>query len=186
MISYTLPFIIGLFAFIGLFVLIYSKNKKLLFRILYTLPLVSNLIKEIDLVRFTRSLHYLLTSGIPIVSALELTEGIVIRTDIAVIIRKSKDMIISGKKLSEGLKSSKGKIPSIMIKIIEAGEKSGTLDNSLKDISEYLDYQVSNSLKTLTVLMEPIMLVLVGIVVGGMMLAIIAPIYNLIGQVGNR
>ena len=73
-----------------------------------------------------------------------------------------------------------------MIKIIEAGEKSGTLDNSLKDISEYLDYQVANSLKTLTVLMEPVMLVLVGIIVGGMMMAIIAPIYNLIGQVGNR
>ena len=186
MISYTLPFIIGLFVFIALFALIYSTNKKFILSIFYSLPLVSGLVKEIDLVRFTRSLHYLLSSGIPIVSALELTEGIVMRKDIAGIISKSKEMIISGKKLSEGLKSSKGKIPSIMIKIIEAGEKSGTLDNSLKDISEYLDYQVANSLKTLTVLMEPVMLVLVGIIVGGMMMAIIAPIYNLIGQVGNR
>ncbi len=52
------------------------------------------------------------------------------------------------------------------------------------DVSEYLDYQVSGTLKTLTALIEPIMLVGVGILVGGMMMAIIAPIYQLIGQVG--
>lgn len=186
MTSYTIPFIIGVFAILGIFALIYTTNKKFLLKILFSLPLVSDLVKQIDLVRFTRSLHYLLSSGIPIVSALELTENIVMRDDLAAIIKKSKEMIITGKKLSEGLKSKKGKIPSIMIKIIEAGEKSGTLDRSLKDISDYLDYQVSNSLKTLTVLMEPVMLVLVGVIVGGMMLAIIAPIYNLIGQVGKR
>ncbi|MBI4226095.1 type II secretion system F family protein, partial [Candidatus Roizmanbacteria bacterium] len=161
-------------------------NKKLLLSLLFSIPLISNLVKEIDLVRFTRSLHYLLSSGIPIVSALELTEQVVLRKDLAKMIRSSKEMIISGKKLSEGLKSAKGKIPAIMVKIIEAGEKSGSLDKSLKDISEYLDYQVTNSLRTLTALMEPAMLVLVGIVVGGMMLAIIGPIYNLIGQVGQR
>ncbi len=54
------------------------------------------------------------------------------------------------------------------------------------DASEYLDYQVTKSLKTLTTLLEPIMLVFVGVLVGGMMLAIIAPIYGLIGQVGTR
>ncbi len=72
-----------------------------------------------------------------------------------------------------------------MIKLVEAGEKTGTLDKSLQDISEYFDYEVSNTLKTLTTLIEPIMLVLVGIVVGGMMLAIIAPIYGLISQIGS-
>ncbi|MGH9856854.1 MAG: type II secretion system F family protein, partial [Acidobacteriota bacterium] len=76
--------------------------------------------------------------------------------------------------------------PPIMIKIIEAGERSGSLDKSMLDVSEYLDYQVSNSLKTVTALIEPIMLVGVGILVGGMMMAIIAPIYQLIGSVGAR
>ena len=73
-----------------------------------------------------------------------------------------------------------------MIKITEAGEKTGTLDKSLIEISEYLDYQVSNTLSTLLILLEPIMLVAVGVLVGGMMLAIIAPIYSLIGQVGQH
>jgi len=161
-------------------------KKKFLLGLLFTMPLISNLVKEIDLVRFTRSLYYLLSSGIPIVSSLELTEEVVLRKDIAKLIQTSRNMIMSGKRLSEGLKTTKGKFPSIMIKIIEAGEKSGSLDKSLKDVSEYLDYQVSNSLQTLTALMEPVMLVLVGVIVGGMMLAIIGPIYNLIGQVGRR
>ena len=88
--------------------------------------------------------------------------------------------------MSEGLKDFKKVFPNVVIKIIEAGEKTGSLDKSMQDSSEYLDYQVSNSVKLVTALMEPIMLVFVGVMVGGMMLAIIAPIYSLVGQVGGR
>ena len=73
-----------------------------------------------------------------------------------------------------------------MIKLMEAGEKTGSLDKSMQDISEYFDYQVTNTLKTLTALLEPILLVFVGVAVGGMMLAIIAPVYGLISQVGAQ
>jgi type II secretory pathway component PulF len=75
---------------------------------------------------------------------------------------------------------------SIIIKIVEAGEKTGTLDKSMQDISEQQDYRVTNSLKNLTTLLEPVMLVVVGLLVGGVMLSIIAPIYGLIGQVSAR
>ena len=94
--------------------------------------------------------------------------------------------MISGKKLSEGFKINKKIFPSIAIRITEAGERSGSLDKSLLEISEFLDYQVSSKLKTATSLLEPILLVAIGGLVGGMMLAIIAPIYGLIGQVGGR
>ena len=161
-------------------------NKKFILNILFSFPLISELIKQVDLTRFTRSLYYLLSSGIPIVSALELTEDVVLRHDITHIIEQSKQTVITGKRLSDSLKNFKKIIPSIMIKIIEAGEKTGSLDESLKEVSEYLDYQVSNNLTRLTVLLEPIMLVAVGVVVGGMMIAIIGPIYGLIGQVGAR
>ncbi|OGK13619.1 hypothetical protein A2859_01665 [Candidatus Roizmanbacteria bacterium RIFCSPHIGHO2_01_FULL_37_16b] len=183
---YTVPFVIVSTALIIGLIVIYKMNKKLLLGFIFSLPVISELVKQIDLVRFNRSLYYLLTAGIPIVSALELTQDVVFKKDIAKVLEKSKEMVISGKKLSEGLKVYKGKIPAMMIKIIEAGEKSGSLDRSLKDISEYFDYQVTNSLRTLTTLLEPVMLVFVGIIVGGMMLAIIGPIYSLIGQVGQR
>jgi len=184
--GYTAYFVIGCIVLIVGFIALYKTKKKLLLGLLFSFPLVSDLIKQIDLVRFTRSLHYLLSSGIPIISALELTQDVVMRKDIAKVIEKSKEMIIGGKRLSDGLKTSKGKIPYMMIKIIEAGEKTGSLDRALKDISDYLDYQVSTTLRTLTTLLEPVMLVFVGVIVGGMMLAIIGPIYSLISQVGTR
>ncbi|MEN9328479.1 MAG: hypothetical protein RI947_1287 [Candidatus Parcubacteria bacterium] len=168
------------------FFLIYRNNRRAVLNIIFGLPLIRDLIKEIDLTRFTRSLYLLLSSGIPITSGLELTHDVVMRKDIAAMIDHTYQMVLSGKRISEGMKVYKGIVPTIMIKIIEAGEKTGTLDRSMQDISTFLDYQVTNTLRTLTALLEPIMLVFVGVMIGGMMLAIIAPIYGLIGQVGGH
>ncbi len=186
LVSYTIPAVIGAVVFLILFILLYKSQKRLILSFIFSFPLISTLVRQIDLTRFTRSLFLLLNAGIPIASSLELTQEVVLRRDVASAIEKCKEMIISGKKMSEGLKEKKDIFPSIMIKITEAGEKSGSLDRAMQDTSEYLDYQVSGTLATLTTLLEPIMLVVVGVLVGGMMLAIISPIYGLIGQVGAR
>jgi len=170
---------------IALLIFIFRQKRSFFLGIFFSLPLINNLVKLIDLTRFSRSLYLLLYSGLPITAALELTIDVVSARKTAKIIEDCKSMVTSGKKLSEGLRTGKGYIPTIMIKLVEAGEKTGTLDKSLQDISEYFDYEVTNTLKTLTTLIEPIMLVLVGVIVGGMMLAIIAPIYGLISQIGS-
>lgn len=182
----TIPFVIGIIGAIVGLVFLYRTNKRIIFNVLFALPVVSELVKEIDLTRFSRSFYHLLSSGIPINTALELCRDVVLRRDIADMIMNSRDMVLSGKRFSEGMKAHKKIVPTIMIKMIEAGEKTGTLDKSLLEISEYLDYQVSSTLRTLTALLEPVMLVVVGVLIGGMMLAIIAPIYGLIGQVGRH
>lgn len=152
----------------------------------FSLPYLSKLAKEIDLTKFSHSMYLLLNAGIPINNALELAQYIVLKKDVNKAIQNAKEAVLSGKRLSEGLKASQGTVPVLMIKIIEAGEKSGSLDKSMQDVSEYFEYQVDASLKVLIALLEPLMLVVVGLLVGGMMLAIIAPIYGLIGQVGPR
>ncbi len=165
---------------------LYREKKREFLHLLFRLPLVSQLAQQIDLTRFSRSLYLLLNAGIPIASALELAQEVVLKKEVAQSIAHCKEVVLAGSQLSEGLKKAKGIFPNIMIKITEAGEKSGSLDKSMQDISEYLDYQVEKTLKTLTTLLEPIMLIFVGVLVGGMMLAIIAPIYGLIGQVASR
>lgn len=182
----TLLIVISAFVSLFLIIFLYKRNRAAIIKPLYSLPFISSLIREIDLTRFTRSMALLLHSGVPILTCLELTKDVVINHDMAKMIAHSAEMVSGGKKLSEGFKESRGTIPSIMIKLMEVGEKSGALEKSMQDISEYLDYQVSNSLKTFTALLEPVMLLIVGILVGGMMMAIIAPIYSLIGQVGGR
>jgi type II secretory pathway component PulF len=182
----TVPFIGSIvFVVVGIF-MVYRYNPKIILNPLFSLPLISTLILEIDLTRFSHNMFLLLNSGLPLVNALELSEAVVMRQDLKKMIQMAKEMVVSGKRLSDGFKDKKKKIPTIMVKLLEVGDKTGTLDKSLQDISEYLDYEVSATLKAITVLLEPIMLVMVGVLVGGMMLAIIAPIYGLIGQVGGR
>lgn len=186
LLSQTIPFVVGILALVFAIFFIYKKQKSLLLNILFKLPLIETLAKDIDLTRFSRSFYLLLNAGIPIANALELTESVVSKKEVEKGIRHAKEAVVAGKKLSEGLKDKKKVFPSIMIRITEAGERSGSLDKSMLEISEFLDYQVTARLKTATALLEPILLVVIGGLIGGMMLAIIAPIYGLIGQVGQR
>lgn len=175
----TVTFLTGLYFF-------YKSQKERILNVIYSLPLISILVKEIDLARFSRNMSLLLTSGITINSALDMTEEVVMRKDISAAIRYTKEMVLVGKDLSQSFKEQKKIFSGVIIKIIEAAEKTGTLDKSMQEVSEQMDYQVANRLKVLTTLIEPLMLMLVGFLVGGMMLSIMAPIYGLIGQVGSR
>ncbi len=179
----TIPFLFIVLGVILAFIYLFTQKRSLILNIFYSLPGISGLVKLIDITQFSRSMYLLLTSGISIIAALDLTNDIVFRRETQKILQKSKEMILSGKTLSEGLRLAKGYIPTIMIKLVETGEKTGSLDKSMSDISEYFDYQVTTTLKTLTSMLEPIMLVLVGVLVGGMMVSIIAPIYGLISNV---
>lgn len=181
----TVPLIVGLIiSSIFIFFLFKTKRRELT-QFIFSLPLITGLIQKIDLTRLTRSLHMLLSSGVNISYALELVEDIVINKYIFRMISYAKENVASGKSLASAFRKFKKYVPSLIIRVIESGEKSGHLDKSLLETSEYLDYEVSNTLKSLTALLEPIMLVVIGILVGGMMLSIIAPMYSLIGQVGG-
>ncbi len=165
---------------------LYKKNKSLLVQMASYLPLVGPLLRLIDYAQFSRSMYLLLSSGLPISTALNLAGGVVVNKNIHQLIAAARDMVMSGKHLSEGLKPGKGQVPVILLKLTEAGERTGSLDKSMQEASRHLDYQVNNVLRAITAVLEPVLLVVVGVSVGGMMLAIIAPIYGLIGQVGGR
>lgn len=182
--QYTVFVVLGIAAIGTGIYFLYREKKRAFLHLLFMLPIVSTLAKQIDLTRFSRSLYLLLNAGIPIASALELAQEVVVKREVGNAIIHCKEVVLAGSELSDGLKNAKNIFPNIMIKITEAGEKSGSLDKSMLDVSEFLDYQVEKTLKSVTTLIEPIMLIFVGVLVGGMMMAIIAPIYGLIGSVG--
>ena len=164
----------------------FKVKKSLITGFIFSLPLISKLIMEIDITRFTRSMSLLLKSGLPIDEAIKLSEDVTSKREIKMAIEESRKLVDAGKTLSSGLKKHKKVIPGFMIRITEAGEKSGTLEKSMQELSNQFEDRVTNRLKTLTTLIEPFLLLVVGLLVGGLMLAIIAPIYNLIGQIGHR
>ncbi len=186
LLSQPILVIAGVIIFLVFIIFLYKRNKSMLLNAMFNLPLLSSLAKDIDLTRFSRSLYLLLNAGIPITSALELTEDVIVKKEIILAVKHAREAVVGGKKLSEGFKDKRKIFPAIAIRITEAGERSGTLDKSMVEISEFLDYQTANRLKTITSLLEPMLMVVIGGLVGGMMLAIIAPIYGLIGQIGQR
>lgn len=181
-----IPLLVGIFSsFVAIYFILKTK-KRFLIQFIFSLPLISGLVQKIDLTRLTRSLHMLLASGVNISYSLELIEDIVVNKYIVAMVGYAKENVASGKSLASAFRKYKAYVPSLIIRVIEAGEKSGHLDKSLLETSEFLDYEVTNSLKSMTALLEPIMLIAIGIMVGGMMLSIIAPMYGLISQVGGQ
>lgn len=170
--------------FLGVVIYLSRTQKRALINFVLGLPLIKNLAKGIDLTRFSRSMYLLLNSGIPITTALEFASEIVNQKDLSQALTDSREQVIAGHPLSDGLKNHRKVFPSIMIKIIEAGEKSGSLEKSMTELSEHFDYEVSKILRALMALLEPVILVVVGVFIGALMIAIIAPIYGLISQVG--
>lgn len=178
------PWVIsGTLALVLILTLAYRARRRQVISFFSSLPFIRTLAREIDLVRFTRSSALLLTSGIPISKALELSRDVLLRQELIDLIEFSRQEVINGKRLSEALKSRPGLIPQILIRMIAAGEKSGKLEQSFQEAADYFDQRVTATIKSLATLLEPILLVVVGIAVGGIMISIIAPIYQLVGQI---
>ena len=172
--------------FVSAVVVLYKKKKRVITRWFMSLPLISSLVIKIDLTRFMYNLHLLLVSGISILTALELLESSVLNKKVKHMIVNAYKMVSQGKKFSLGLLTADKDVPPLMVKLIEAGEITGSLDRATKDVSEYLDTEVVNTLHFFTILLEPVILVLVAVVIGGMLIAIIAPIYQILGQIGGK
>lgn len=166
--------------------LIYGARRRQVISLLSSLPFIRSLAREIDLVRFTRSAALLLSSGIPIPKTLELSRDVLVRNELVSLVDFSRQEVMIGKRLSEALKSRPGVIPQILIRMIAAGEKSGNLEQSFQEAADYFDNRVTTTIKSLATLLEPILLVIVGIAVGGIMISIIAPIYQLVGEIKIR
>jgi type II secretory pathway component PulF len=125
----------------------------------------------------------MLKAGVPIQDALELAEKIVNTKTMTDAIEDIKEAVSEGKPMSSEVAKHPRIFPHMMFQIIEIAERSGTLETSLLDLSEQYDEITTNTLKTLTNLIEPMLIAFVGIIVGGILLSIIAPIYQLIGQI---
>ncbi len=154
---------------------------------LIKMPILGNIIINYNLVLVTRTLAILLKSGLTIDRGIE----IAIQTTSNVIYKNRLKQILpqiqKGKKLSDsisGFKQSKRKplFPMLAIKMIGVGERSGRLDESLSYLSEYFGKEVDNTTKNLTTVLEPLLLIFVGLVVGFIAISVISPIYQITGQ----
>lgn len=142
------------------------------------LPLFGNLNRKIAISRFSRTLAVLLASGLSIVETLELSKRVIGNTVISDAVDEAKDAISHGMGIAESFQRS-GVFPPIVIYMIAAGEKSGGIEEGLTNVADAFDNDIEVTVKALTSLLEPAMIVLLGIVVGFIVLAILLPIFDI-------
>jgi type IV pilus assembly protein PilC len=142
------------------------------------LPVFGGIAHKICLARFTRTLASLIRSGVPILEVLQ----IVSQTVGNVVMEKAIQTTASEIERGESIASALGKhpvFPSMIIRMITAGEQTGKIDNMLERISDFLDDEVETTLSGLTSLIEPILIVFLGVVVGGMVICMFLPIFKM-------
>ncbi len=142
------------------------------------LPVVGKLARLIAVSRFTRTLATLLNGGVPMLTAMGIVRNVVDNEVLAAAIDIARDNISEGESISGPLKKSK-QFPPIVIHMISIGEKTGELENMLTQVSDSYDFQVKTAVDGLTSLMEPVMIILMGCVIGIIVFAIMIPMFEL-------
>ena len=147
-------------------------------------PVFGPLFQKVALSRFSRTFATLIKSGVPILSALEIVSETAGNRIISDVVDNAKENVRQGHTLAEPLMESKV-FPPMVTRMVQIGEKSGSLEQLLEKISDFYDDQVSAAVKTLTSMIEPIMIGLMGFMVGGIVLAVFLPIFELQKQLGK-
>jgi type IV pilus assembly protein PilC len=151
-------------------------------RLMLNVPVLGDLIRKSAVSRFTRTLGTLIASGVSILEGLEITAKTAGNRVIHDAVMESRASIAGGETIAAPLQKSKV-FPPMVISMIAVGEQTGGLDEMLSKIADFYDEEVDAAVEALLSLMEPVMIVVLGVVVGGMIIAMYLPIFNMINAV---
>ncbi len=151
--------------------------------LLLRLPITGEVSRYIATAHFCRDLGTMLQSGVPVLEALEVEERVMENRAMARLVKQLAQAVAEGRTLSEELaKQSYRVIPAIALKMIASGEQTGRLAETLLYLEEFFESEVDRRIKNMTVVLEPLLLLIIGAVVVFLALAILTPIYSLTGS----
>ena len=159
-----------------------SGGRLLIDRIMLNLPVLGDLQRKAAVARFTRTLGTLVSSGVSILEGLEITAKTAGNRVIHDAVMGSRASIAGGETIAGPLKES-GVFPPMVVQMINVGEQTGGLDEMLTKIADFYDEEVDQAVEVLLKAMEPIMIVVLGVIVGGMIVAMYLPIFDMINAV---
>jgi type IV pilus assembly protein PilC len=159
-----------------------EKGRLMVDSFMLKLPVFGVLMQKVAVAKFTRTLGTLVGSGVPIIDGLEITARTagnkVVEDAVLVTIGSIKE----GSTISEPL-SRQAIFPPMVVQMIEVGENAGALDTMLNKIADFYDEEVDNAVEALTSLLEPLLMVFLGVIVGGMLVAMYLPIFKMAGAI---
>ena len=148
------------------------------------LPVIGVLMRKIAVARFTRTLGTLIASGVPILEGLDITARTAGNAVVEKALQQVRKSLEEGKSLTEPLKDSEV-FPGMVTQMISVGEQTGAMDAMLQKIADFYEEEVDAAVKDLLTALEPIMIVILGLVVGGVVISMYLPLFSLIGKLSS-
>ncbi len=179
-------FVIILFFLLGVgFRRVYRTERGKLFfdKLFLRAPIFGPLIRKVAVAKFTRTLGTLVSSGVPILEGLDVVAKTAGNRVIELAIIKTKESISEGRTIAEPLKET-GVFPPMVVQMIAVGEATGALDQMLSKIADFYDTEVDEAVSALTAAIEPLLMVFLGGAIGGIIVAMYLPVFQLAGTIG--
>jgi type IV pilus assembly protein PilC len=158
------------------------KGRKIFDRLVLKMPIFGSVLRKVAVARFTRTLGTMISSGVPILDALEVVAKTAGNSVVEKAIRYTKAKITEGKTIVQPLAETKV-FPPMVVQMIGVGEATGAMDQMLTKIADFYDDEVDAAVGSLTAMIEPVMMVFLGGVVGGFLIAMYLPIFNIAGAI---
>jgi type IV pilus assembly protein PilC len=153
--------------------------------VILKIPLIGPLMRKIAVARFTRTLGTLISSGVPILEGLDITARTSGNAVVERAITQTRKAVEAGRSLVDPLKDT-GVFPGMVTQMIGVGEQTGAMDAMLQKIADFYEDEVDAAVKDLLTAMEPIMIVVLGVVVGGIVISMYLPLFSLIGKLAGH
>jgi len=161
----------------------YKRSEKMAHavdRMSLKIPIIGNILRQSAIARFARTLGVTFAAGVPLVEALDSVAGATGSVVYGQAIRKMRDDVAVGHQMHLAMAQT-NLFPNMVTQMVSIGEESGALDKMLFKVAEFYEEEVSNAVDTLSTLLEPLIMVVIGILVGGMVIALYLPIFKLAG-----
>jgi type IV pilus assembly protein PilC len=157
------------------------KMREVLDRISLKLPIIGPILNKAAIARYSRTLSTMFAAGVPLVEALESVAGACGNIVYEDAVMKMKDEVATGQRLQRAMES-RGIFPNMVVQMIAVGEESGSLDTMAGKVATFYEAEVDNAVDSMSSLLEPLIMVILGVIVGGLVIAMYLPIFHL-GQV---
>ncbi|MEO5696456.1 MAG: type II secretion system F family protein [Burkholderiaceae bacterium] len=147
-------------------------------RMMLKVPIIGNVLEKATIARWTRTLQTMFAAGVPLVESLDAVGGAAGNAVYAAATKKIQTEVSTGTSLTNSMGNT-GLFPTMVLQMIQIGEESGSLDNMLGKVAEYFEREVDDAVAALSSLLEPIIIVFLGVVIGGLVVAMYLPIFKL-------
>lgn len=158
-----------------------EKGRRIFDALFLKLPIFGPLLRKVAVAKFTRTLGTLISSGVPILDGLEITAKTAGNKIIEEAVMKTRVSISEGKTISDPLAQTEV-FPPMVVQMIAVGESTGALDSMLEKIADFYDEEVDIAVANLTKLLEPLIILFLGVIIGGVVLAMYLPMFKLVGE----